>query len=129
MIFTDRSKALLLLWIYASCLYLLCCLACFLQPCDHLLGNCCSLGSLVCWVFLCFVTFPHGVSGQVWYSIISISDLCLPRCFHFIFHVREYTCFLQFLGGTLHSQISVYEQKLPQSNKFSLLMYCPASQE
>ena len=24
-----------------------------------------------------FVTFPYGVLGQVWYSIVSIPDLCL----------------------------------------------------
>ena len=26
----------------------------------------------------CFVTFPYGISGQVWYLIVSIPDLCLP---------------------------------------------------
>ena len=28
-------------------------------------------------VTLCFVTFPYGASGQVWYLIVSIPDLCL----------------------------------------------------
>ena len=32
----------------------------FLQPC----------GSLVCNVFLCFVSFPYGVLGRVWYLIV-----------------------------------------------------------
>ena len=34
-------------------------------------------GSLVCDVFLCFVTFQLGIPGQVWYSIVSFPDLCL----------------------------------------------------
>ena len=28
--------------------------------------------------FCAFVTFPYGVPGQVWYFIVSITDLCLP---------------------------------------------------
>ena len=32
-----------------------------------------TLGSLVCDASLCFVTFPYGVSGQVWYLIQTIS--------------------------------------------------------
>ena len=33
---------------------------------------------LRCVMFSCgFVTFPCGVLGQVWYLIVSISDLCL----------------------------------------------------
>ena len=35
----------------------------------------------VCDVFLCFVTFPYGVSGQVWYLLVSMSDLCHVRYF------------------------------------------------
>ena len=30
----------------------------------------------VCDVSLCFVTFPCGILGQVWYLIVSIPDLC-----------------------------------------------------
>ena len=34
--------------------------------------------ALLCVMLFCiFVTFPHGVSGQVWYLIVSIPDLCL----------------------------------------------------
>ena len=36
-----------------------------------------SLGSVVCNVFLFFVTFPYGFSGEVWYLFVSIPDLCL----------------------------------------------------
>ena len=36
-----------------------------------------AFGSLVCDDSLCFVTFPCGVLGQVWYLIVSIPDLCL----------------------------------------------------
>ena len=63
---------------YALCLSLLCCLACSLQPCNHLLGKARPLGSLVCRVFVCFVTFPYCVPHQVWYLIVSIPDKCLP---------------------------------------------------
>ena len=35
---------------------------------------------LVC--VLCFVTFPYGVSGQVWYLIVSISDLAFLTTFY-----------------------------------------------
>ena len=37
-----------------------------------------DLLALVCVMFSCvFVTFHDGVSGQVWYLIVSIPDLCL----------------------------------------------------
>ena len=35
--------------------------------------TCCGRNDLVCGVFLYFVTFPYGVSGQLWYLIVSIS--------------------------------------------------------
>ena len=38
-----------------------------------------DLLALLCVMFSCvFVTFPYGVSGQVWYLTVSISDRCLP---------------------------------------------------
>ena len=40
-----------------------------------------DFGSLVCDDFLCFVTFPLCVLGQVWYLIVSIPDLCLLTYF------------------------------------------------
>ena len=48
-----------------TCEFLLCSLVCSMQPCDHLLGKGGPLGSLVCDVFLCFITLPYGVQGQV----------------------------------------------------------------
>ena len=81
--FTDRFMAVLLLWIFfaiyvsrLSLLYMYC-LVCSLQLCDHLLGKGWSFGSLVCNVSMCFVCFPYDVLGQLWYLIVSISDLCL----------------------------------------------------
>ena len=76
-VLTDRSKELLLwsllLIAFRICLsnYL------FLAALDHLLGKGLPLGSFVCDVFLCFVTFPYGVLGQVWYLIVLIPNLCL----------------------------------------------------
>ena len=63
------SKAVLLFRVLfaicVSCLSLFYCLVCFLQPCDHLLGNGRPLGCLVCDVSCVFVTFPYGVPDQV----------------------------------------------------------------
>ena len=77
--FTDRFKAVLLLWIFYvfSVLCLLCiCMRLFI----------CALWSpagkgLTSWlsfvVSSCeFATFPIGFLGQVWYLIVSIPDLC-----------------------------------------------------
>ena len=72
-IFTDT------LFLLFSCHVCLCMLSCLflVQPCDYLLGKGWPLGSLVCDVFLFFITFPYGVLGQVWYLILWIPDLCL----------------------------------------------------
>ena len=51
------------------------CLFCSLQPCGHLLGKGWPLGSLVCDVFLFFVTFLNGGLCQVRYLIVWIPDL------------------------------------------------------
>ena len=65
--FTDRSKAVLLLLIifsiYASCLS--CFLVSSMQPCGHLLGKALPLGSLVCGVLWCIVT-SRVVSSLSW---------------------------------------------------------------
>ena len=84
---TDRSKVVLLLWI----LFVICvsCLSVILLSCLFLTSLWASVGdgwllsSLVCCVFLCFVTFPYGVPGQVWCLIVSIHDLCLLLYFTF----------------------------------------------
>ena len=48
---------------------------------SSLVNNClerADLMALLDVMFLCdVVTFPYGVSGQMWYLIVSISDLCL----------------------------------------------------
>ena len=47
----------------------------------HLLGRA-NLLAVLCVMFYCaFVTFPCGVLGQMWYLIVSISDLCLLTYF------------------------------------------------
>ena len=79
-IFTDRSKAVLLLWIifviYVSCLS--CCLVCSMQPCGHLLGK---GEALVCGVLLCFSLSLWCLGSSV-YVIVLIPDLCLLTYFH-----------------------------------------------
>ena len=46
---------------------------CSLLPFCRLLGRCWALVGGVCCFF---VTFPCGIWGQVWYLIVSFSDLC-----------------------------------------------------
>ena len=79
-IFTDHSMAVLLLWIffvtYVSSLS--CYLVVYLlQSCGHLLRKGWPLGSLVCDVLLCFITFRWGGQGQLWYLSVSVPDLCI----------------------------------------------------
>ena len=87
MFFADRFKAVLLLWvifvIYISCFSLLCCLV---TVHSSLVITCWEMAhplALVCVDFLCFVTLPYGVLGQVWILIVPIPDLCLPFYFYF----------------------------------------------
>ena len=42
-----------------------------------------DLLALLCVVYL--VSFPNGILGQVWYSTVSILDLCLPNYFFGLF--------------------------------------------
>ena len=74
---TDRSKAVLLLWI--MCVFVYC------VAHDFTSVHCCLL--VTCWeradllalvgdVYCTFVTFPCGILGQVWYLIVSFPDLC-----------------------------------------------------
>ena len=80
-IFTNRSKAVLLMWIlfviYDSCLSLVYRLVCSLQPCDYLLGKAVLLVLLYVMFSCVFVIFLYGVPGQVCNLIVSIPDLYL----------------------------------------------------
>ena len=75
--FTDRSRALLLLWI----LFVVCvlCLSCFLSFHFSLMVNCWERANLLACLYkkfsLYFVTLPCGVLGQVSHKIILIPDL------------------------------------------------------
>ena len=63
---------IVLLWIlllFVSFLSLLCCLVCFFSLVVTYLERADPL-SLLCVVFLCFVTFPYGVVGQARYFIV-----------------------------------------------------------
>ena len=77
--FTDRSKAVLLLWIFYGVISVLC----LLCLCVRLFI--CALWSpagkeLTSWLSFvvsnCECHFPIGILGQVWYLIVSIPDLC-----------------------------------------------------
>ena len=41
----------------------------------------------MCDVSLCFVTFPYGALGQVWYLIVLIPDLCHLLYFYHFFRL------------------------------------------
>ena len=72
--------------ICVSCLSLLYCLVCSLQPCGHLLGKNWSLGFLVADVFLCVCHFPIWCPGSGVVLDLSIPDLChLPYSLIFAF--------------------------------------------
>ena len=52
-------------------------------PCSFVV-TCWQISDLfVCDLLLCFVIFPCGVLGQVWYLIESIPDLCLLSYFEY----------------------------------------------
>ena len=68
-LFTGPSKAAFFCWYLFVCvshLSSLCCIVCYLQLYDHLLGKDCPLDSLAYDATFCF-SFPYGVSGNVWY--------------------------------------------------------------
>ena len=68
------------------------CFSCFrvcsLLPCGHLLGKGDFL-ALVGDVFCVFVTFPFGILGQVWYLIVSFSDLCRLSYYNNVFGISD----------------------------------------
>ena len=76
--FTDRSKAVFLLWIF--CVFF--CLALAMPLCASgymcFVVNCwekADLLALLCGFKLWVCHFPIGILGQVWYLIASIPDL------------------------------------------------------
>ena len=83
---TDRSKAVLLLWIlfylyFVSVFAILSCLFLTSLYYDRLLGKGWPLGSHGYYVFLWFVIFSYGVLGRVWYLIVSNPDLYIISYF------------------------------------------------
>ena len=72
---TDRSKAVLLLWILLLFVFSVC-LHTVLSVTCSLAVTC--LGRVLLYVMrsCVLVTFPYSVLGQVWYVIVSIPDLC-----------------------------------------------------
>ena len=77
--FTDRSKAVLLLWVF----YVFVCLVFAMHLCASvymcLVVTCWEravLLALVCGIKLWVCHFPIGILGHVWYLILSIPNLC-----------------------------------------------------
>ena len=82
-IFTDRSKAVLLLWIICGFFCVSCVSHAFAPVYCYLVitWERADLLALVGYVYCIFVTFPCGILGQVWYQIVSFPDLCLLSYF------------------------------------------------
>ena len=82
--FTDRSKVVLLLWIFyfffLSCVCYAFVRVCLYVPCGHLLVKWLTswLSFVVsnCAFVTCVCHVPIGIIGQVWYLIVSIPNLC-----------------------------------------------------
>ena len=88
-IFTDRSKAVLLLCYL--CLVFVMLSRLFITALWSPAGK-----GLTFWLsfvmFNCvFVTFPCGILGQVWCLIVSIPDLCQLSYFDFLPEIRKLT--------------------------------------
>ena len=79
--FTDRSKAVLLLWIFyvfLSCVCYAFVCVCLYVPCGHLLG----LGSRL-WCLTVSLSLSNWyLVCQVWYLNVSIPDLCSLTYFY-----------------------------------------------
>ena len=76
---SNRSEAVLLLWIFWWFLFLSCVCCAFVRvcsyvPCGHLLGKGWPLGPRCGVLWVCY--FPIGILVEVWYLIVSIPDLC-----------------------------------------------------
>ena len=67
----------ILLFMFAVCHAFLSVLCSLVVACWERTG----LLAILCDVFLCFVTFSCRVLGQVWYLLVSISNLCLLSYF------------------------------------------------
>ena len=89
--FTDRSKVVLLLWIFyvfvLSCVCYVFVRVFLYVFIGHLLGKGWPLGSRL-WCLLWVCHFPIGILGQVWYLIVSIPDLCTLTYFDMYVDLR-----------------------------------------
>ena len=70
--FTDRSKAVLLLWIICVSHAFTSAHCCLVVTCWESVDLLALVGDVYC----IFVTFPCGILGHVWYLVVSIPDLC-----------------------------------------------------
>ena len=113
-IFTDRSKAVLLLWIlfviYYSHLSSLYCLICSLQPCDQLLVKGRPLSSFVCDDPLCGLSLSNMVYGVS----VSIPDRCLLLYFNLYFTCTALAKRRSSKGSTQSLHSSVHPSFQPQ---------------
>ena len=78
--FTDRLKVWRFRYLHLLFVFVCLCYAVLSVPCS-LVVTCWESANLLALLYVVFscasVTFPYGVPGQVWYLIVSITDLCL----------------------------------------------------
>ena len=88
LLFTDHSKAVLLLWILSFCLVFAMPLFASVYMCLVVIcWESADLLDLVCGVKLWVCHFPIGILGQVWYLILLIPDLCTITYFKIIIQI------------------------------------------
>ena len=89
--FTDRSKAVLLLWIFYGFFSVLCLLCLCMRLFICALWSPAGKG-LTSWLSFVMSNCPIDILGQVWNLILSIPDLCTPTYFPYQQTIMGYLC-------------------------------------
>ena len=117
--FIDRSKTVLLLWIFYPFLSCVCYAfvhICLYVSCGHLLGKGWPLGSRL-WV----CHFPIGILGQVWYLIVSIPDLCTLT---YLFLLRQGLSEHEFYGYLVYKLKKIVDSKKISAQFVEIISHC-----
>ena len=91
-----------------------------------------DLLALLCLMFPCvFVTFPYGVTGQLWYLIVSNPDLCFLLYFICItlyrhFHKYVIMCDVINANNLLSLKMIIINQKFVFVMKMTFISSCKA---
>ena len=86
-LFTGRSKAAFFCWHFFVCVSHVSSLCLLGVTCSFMitgLERIDLLTPLHVMLLFCFFSFPYGLSGTVWYLIVSIPEVFLSLCFQFL---------------------------------------------